>query len=100
MHTADPNTFLGHVCAQVARMKPNECLTVCGYELRHEVSAFMHNGARFTPADRVLGNIIGSAYTHSYTVDERTGDVTFRRHEEKPGIRYYADPDRRCAGGA
>jgi len=93
MHTADRSTLLGEICDEVARMKPGECLTVGRYILR-DIPTFFHNDANFAPEDRVLGNIIGAAYTHSYTVNLMTGDVTFRRHD-KTGHRYYSDPDRR-----
>jgi hypothetical protein len=93
-HTADPNTFLGYICDRVARMRPGERLTVSGNQMRMDIPSAFYNDAHFAPPDRVLGNIIGSAYTHDYTVDMRTGDVTFRRHEDT-GERRYADPDRR-----
>jgi hypothetical protein len=93
-HTADPKSFLGSLCKEVAAMKPGERLTVSRFELRSEIPSFYHNGAEFTPADRVLGNIIGAAYTHDYTVNPTNGDVTFRRHEDT-GERRYVDPDHR-----
>ena len=92
-HTAPPGTFLAEVCDQVAAMKPGERLAVDMHTLKAEIPSFYHNDTHFNPADRVLGNIIGSAYTHSYRVSP-DGVVTFRRHEET-GQRYYADPDRR-----
>jgi hypothetical protein len=100
-HTANRETFLGYLCSEVSRMKPGEALTVSGVQMRMEIPSFFHNDAHFTPPDRVLGNIVGSAYTHSYSVDMMTGDVTFRRHEDT-GQRRYADPDRRerAANGA
>lgn len=93
MITADRNTILGMICAEVARMKPGQCIKIDRMDLR-EIPSFTHNDAMFTPADRVLGNIVGSAYTHSYTVDPMSGDVTFVRHEDT-GKRHYQDPDRR-----
>lgn len=92
-HTADPNSFLGYVCAKVDRMKPGERLTVDRHMLA-DIPTFFHNDAHFTAADRVLGNIIGAAYTHSYSINPMNGDVTFARHEDT-GQRRYADPDRR-----
>lgn len=91
-HTAPPGTYLAHVCDAVAFMKPGECLCVSAFELKFEVPSFFHNGAEFRPADRVLGNIIGSAYTHSYTEDRTNDTITFCRHEET-GQRYYTAPD-------
>ena len=92
-HTAPRDSFLGEICDQVAAMKPGECLAVDMHILKMNIPSFFHNDTHFNPADRVLGNIIGAAYTHSYSVSFE-GVVTFRRHEET-GQRYYADPDRR-----
>ncbi len=93
MITADRNSLLGEICAQIDAMKPGDACTVDWHVLR-EIPSFWHNDAQFTAADRILGNIVGSAYTHSYTVDQRRGNVTFYRHENT-GKRHYADPDRR-----
>lgn len=92
MITADQDTLLGAFCARVDAMKPGERLKVDRFTLA-DIPEFDHNGARFTAADRILGNIIGSAWTHSYQVCEN-GDVVFIRHEDT-GKRRYADPDRR-----
>lgn len=93
-HTAPPDTYLAYVCRELCKMQPGENLTVSGRELSGEIMSYHHNGALFTAADRVLGNIIGSAYAFSYTQDAMTGDVTFRRHPNT-GERHYTDPDRR-----
>lgn len=92
-HTANPHSLLGYLCTKVAHMKPGECLTVDRFTLR-EIPSFWHKGAEFTPKDRVLGNIIGSSYTHSYWENPVNGDVTFYRHENTDK-RYYEDPDQR-----
>lgn len=92
-YTADPSSHLGYWCRKVSQMKPGERLDVSGQALR-DIPSYEHNGAVFTPADRVLGNIIGSAYTHSYTVHPYEDTVTFMRHEDN-GTRRSADPDRR-----
>lgn len=91
MITADPNTLLGYMCRKVASLKPGECLDVDIRELR-DIPSFDHNDATFTPADRILGNIVGSAYTHSFDINPIRGVVTFRRHENT-GERRYKDPD-------
>lgn len=59
------------------------------------LGTFEHNGALFTAADRILGNIVGSGYTHSFRVDPLDGSVVFRRHEETDR-RTYIDPDYRA----
>jgi hypothetical protein len=93
MHTADPKTLLGEICSHIDGMKPGQRLTVDRMALA-DIPSFFHNDAEFTPADRVLGNIVGSAFTHSYTVDHMNGNVTFHRHEDT-GERRYEAPDRR-----
>lgn len=93
MHTAAPSSKLAYICEHVMRMKPGECLKLDRRELS-DVPSYEHNGATFAPADRVLGNIVGSAYTHSYRIDPATGDVTFERHEYTGEVRYRS-PDRR-----
>ena len=50
--------------------------------------------ADFGPVDRILGNIIGSAFTHSYDTDPMTGDIIFIRHEDT-SHRHYVSPDQR-----
>ena len=96
MITADPDTFLGYLCRMVDEMKPGQRLTVGIFELRHEIPSFEYNGALFSAPDRVLENIVGSAYTHSYTVNHERNTVTFERHENT-GARHYLSPDRRLA---
>jgi hypothetical protein len=91
MITADPNSHLGYLCKKVDGMKVGECLTL-GLEGLRDIPSFEHNGATFSPADRILGNIMGSAYTHSYSINHLDGTVTFTRHENT-GERWYKEPD-------
>ena len=92
MITADPKSLLGMICRDVDAMKPGQQLLIVSSDLRG-IRSYHYNDAEFTPADRILGNIVGSAFTHSYDVDYK-GDVIFRRHEDT-GQRRYTDPDRR-----
>jgi hypothetical protein len=92
-HTADPASALGYWCRKVAAMKPGERLTVSRFALQ-DIQSREHNGATFGPADRIMGNIIGSAYTHSVTESPMDGSVTFARFDDN-GQRRYTDPDRR-----
>ncbi len=94
MITANPDTFLGYLCRKVDQMEPGQWLTVSAAQVRREIPAFDHGGATFTAPDRVLENIVGSAYTHSYDVNWERDEVTFKRHEET-GERHYQSPDRR-----
>lgn len=91
MITTSPGTLLYDYCRRIDAMKPGEAFCVDMYELRN-IASYEHNGAWFYPPDRILGNIVGSGYTHSYEVQR--GQVTFYRHKET-GRRYYEEPDRR-----
>ena len=80
-------------CYEISKMKPGECIEVDMRDLM-DIPSFAHNGATFTPADRILENIMGSAYTHSYRVGPSGRTVVFMRHEDT-GERRYQSPDRR-----
>jgi hypothetical protein len=77
-------------CKEVAKLKPGEYLEVDDRDL-HDIASYEHNEACFTPPDRILGNIMSSAYTHSY-VRMPNGRVRFARHENT-GARRHGDPD-------
>lgn len=93
MITAQPGTPLYHWCKVVDSLKVGEAIQIDRYDL-WDIQSFEHNDAVFTPADRILGNIVGSAYTHSYFEDPRGQWVTFVRHPETGRV-YHRDPDRR-----
>ncbi len=82
---------LAYWCDKISNLKEGECLDVDLRELR-DISSFEHNDSTFTPADRILGNIIGSAYTHSFEVHPYKPIVTFKRHKNNGQIRY-KEPD-------
>lgn len=93
MITADPKSELYQFCLEVANMRPGENWEVdirdlAGIEQRD------YNGATFNAADRILGNIAGSAYTHSYRIGFSGRTVIFTRHEDTGELRY-TEPDRR-----
>ena len=92
-HSATPGSALADFCDLVASMKPGERLVLRHHDLCN-ATGYHYNGAWFSPADRVLGNILGSSRTHSYYHCPRTGDIIFVRHE-KTDRRTYTDPDRR-----
>lgn len=96
MITADPDTFLGYLCRKVDEMKPGQRIDVSIHDLHREIPSFDYGGAMFSAPDRVLENIVGSSYTHSYTVNHERSTVTFERHENT-GARHYLSPDRRPA---
>lgn len=91
--TANPNSPLGYWCRKVADLEPGQRLDIDMKALQ-DIPSYEHNGATFTPADRILGNIIGSAYTHDYQVHISGQYVTFARYEDT-GARRWAAPDRR-----
>lgn len=62
-----------------------------------EIGIYEYNGATFTPADRILENVVGSAYEFLYYHCPVTRDVIFERLM-KPldnGLLTYVSPDRR-----
>ena len=91
MHTTSPTSRLGYWCRKVSEMKPGQCMEVPRHAL-DDIPTFIHNEATFTPAHRILGNIVGSAYTHSFYVRPDNGSVVFERHENT-GERRYHEPD-------
>lgn len=93
MITADPRSALGYWCEKVAALQPGQCLDIDQRDLA-DIPSYVHNDATFTPSDRILGNIVGSAYTHSYSVHPSGQKVTFMRHAEN-GTRRSYDPDQR-----
>lgn len=97
MITADPRSKLGYICRAVDAMEPGECFAIDMRDLSDATYSYEHNGVTFTPADRVLGNIVGSGYTHSYEIEPMGRKVIFRRHV-KTGERTHYDPDRRPSG--
>ncbi len=81
----------------VASIPPGESLEVDRQELG-EIPCLEHNGALFTPPDRILENIVGSAYEFSYWEDPVKRTVTFRRLATPVPIDAeltYVSPDRR-----
>lgn len=85
--------LLREICEIVDGLITGECVTFDWYMLR-DIATYSHNNTVFTAPDRILGNIVGSAYTHSYTQNRMDGTVTFHRHKED-GTVYHRDPDRR-----
>jgi len=93
MITADPDSKLGFWCAKIDAMEVGTFFEVSHIDL-DGIEPIHHNGVDFTAPDRILGNIVGSSYTHSYSINEYTGVVRFARHENTGEFRH-TDPDRR-----
>lgn len=87
-----------YLVQRVRALRPGQCEVVSRHVLEPFsggwLGEFISNG--FTPADRILENVIGSSVTHRYT-REGYGDTAFRRlYAELPdGVRSYVSPDRR-----
>jgi len=93
-------TSKNEVLRRVASLKPGECIQFSAIELSNTVQGYHYNGVFFTPADRIMENIIGSAYEFNYTENAITGAVTFCRLEAPITYgdsreRTYISPDRR-----
>ena len=102
-HTAPPGTGLAKLCEMVCRLEPGQCIAITHHDfVLHEVDGYRHsgNGVYFDPGDKVMGNIIGSSYTHTKSTDhnpERMA-ITFCRVKDEPGRprrrrTYYAPDD-------
>ena len=87
--------LLDLIARKVERLEPGKWIVV-SWAL-DDLPEIQHNGAMFTPADRVLENIVGSAYEFSYWQDPENGSVVFHRRSEpvKGALRTYVSPDRR-----
>lgn len=84
-----------YVIDLVRSLKPGQAITISMRELSHAVPGFRHNGADFTPADRVLENIVGSAFEYSHSTDYANRSVCFYRHCWPSETKTYISPDRR-----
>ncbi len=84
-----------HVIQIVRDLKPGQCISVDVRELE-DIPSFEHNGATFTAADRVLENIIGSAYEYRYWRSNYDRSITFERLPQPlTDPTAYVSPDRR-----
>lgn len=81
----------------VAALQPGECIEISSRRLAMDIPGYDYNGTFFTPADRVLENIMGSGFEFNYTTNEIKGTVTFCRLKEPltNGSCSYISPDRR-----
>lgn len=78
----------------VSRLKPGEHIAIDSQMIEEAFRSFWHKGAQFTPADRVLENVVGSAWGWSYSEDLYNRHITFKRILDD-GERTYVSPDRR-----
>ena len=89
MPTTDP--ALRWLLESVRRMKVGQRLAFHKIDME-DIATLHHRGCVWTPADRVIENVLGGAYCLSYRVDRESGTVTFMRHPENTG-RHYLSPD-------
>lgn len=93
------SAYIDFVSRLVDSLKPGQRVNIETWKLSEgqggPLGAFVSNG--FTPADRVLENVVGSSYTHRYEPAITPGQITFcRLYTELPeGVRSYVSPDRR-----
>ncbi len=82
---------------EIGALRPGQEITVCCRVLEDLYSPMHHNGATFTPADRVLENIVGSSCEYGYCNNLHDRTVTFFRLSEplRDGRLSYVSPDRR-----
>lgn len=100
MISARPDTPLYGICVRVALLAEGNSLCLDLWEFK-DISGFYHNDAYFTPADRVLENIVGSAYKYSWAFCNNGQAVVFRHHYYDPlSRRTYVSPDRRSKRAA
>lgn len=91
------NTTFADVVRAVASLKPGQCVSFDRYTMR-EIPTFEHKGFHFSAADRVLENVVGSAYGWTYLPDPLSGSCSFERMvrtEFDGGRRTYVSPDYR-----
>lgn len=89
------------LAAEVSALNPGEALTIAASELAR-VAPLHYNGATWSSVDRILENVIGSAYEIVTHQDPMTRNVTFYRLAEDQakalvasGGRTFVSPDRR-----
>ena len=81
----------------VRQLKKGESIEFDRDFINIHVQGFHYNEAYFTAADRVLENIIGSAYEYTYSENPINGNIAFHRlgREVECGKVSYTSPDRR-----
>lgn len=85
---------LREIAEVVSSLKPGEEVR-CDLSVLRNVQPLEYNGARWSPSERVLENVIGSAYGWTVFDDFVRGQVTFGRRTVPDGARTYVAPDRR-----
>lgn len=84
---------------EISAIKPGQWYTVNCSELARIAPAMQLAGPfgpTWTPAERIMENIVGSAYEFRFWEDHATGNITFERLKQplRYGLRSYVSPDR------
>ncbi len=93
-----------YIVKVVSELKPGESIVVSRHvmrelqntsELANALSSFLMLAT--DPIDMVMEQIVGSSYSIESWIDQRTGNVHFKRidYELPDGYRTYVSPDRR-----
>lgn len=84
---------------KISAIQPGQWFTVDRHELERIAPAMPLTGPlgpTWSPAERIMENIVGSAYKFRFWEDPETGRITFE-HLKQPlpdGLRSYVSPDR------
>lgn len=84
----------------IGRISPGQRITVSRFVLDKvapPAPLVGFGGPTWTPPERVMENIVGSAYEFLFWTEPESGNVVFQRLREplKDGSRTYVSPDRR-----
>ncbi len=89
------------LAAEVSALKRGEAITIAASALA-DVAPLQHNGASWSAVERILENVVGSAYEIFTYEDPMTRNVIFYRLTEEDvkalvsdGGRTFVSPDRR-----
>ncbi|AHF94594.1 hypothetical protein OPIT5_29375 [Opitutaceae bacterium TAV5] len=84
---------------KIAGIEPGQWFTVDRHELERiapAMSLLGSLGPTWSPAERIMENIVGSAYNFRFWEDPATARITFEhlKHPLRDGLRSYVSPDR------
>jgi hypothetical protein len=88
------------IAKRIGSIQPGKRINIDGH-LLGKIAPGAHlvgiGGPEWTPAERVMEHIVGSAYEFRFWTEPESGNVVFERLREplKDGSRTYVSPDRR-----
>lgn len=88
------------ISREISKLQPGQRLDVDCEVLRRvfpPMPLVGFGGPTWTPAERAMENILGSAYEFRFWENRHDGTITFERLKEplRDGLRTYVSPDRR-----